>query len=50
MDKNRWALVSAVAGAADVLVTGDRDLLAVAMKAPLKVGEPRGFWELAIQP
>jgi len=49
-EDDRWVLASAVAGAADVLVTGDRDLLDVAMKAPLKILDPRGFWELASRP
>ncbi len=44
---DRWVLASAVAGAADVLVTGDRDLLDVATLAPLKIVDPRGFWDLA---
>jgi uncharacterized protein len=46
-EDDRWVLASAVAGAADVLVTGDRDLLDVATHAPLKIVDPRGFWELA---
>lgn len=43
---DRWVLASAIAGRSDVLVTGDRDLLDVADKAPLKVVDPRGFWDL----
>jgi putative PIN family toxin of toxin-antitoxin system len=39
-------LSEAVAGRADVLVTGDRDLLDIAAKAPLPIVTPRGFWEL----
>ena len=39
-------LSEAVAGGAEVLVTGDRDLLAVAGKAPLAIVTPRGFWEM----
>jgi predicted nucleic acid-binding protein len=35
-----------VAGNADVLVTGDQDLLAVAAELPMRVLEPRAFWEL----
>ena len=38
-------LAEAVAGLADVLVTGDRDPLDVAGTLPLKVLSPRGFWE-----
>ena len=43
---DRWILASAVAGRADVLVTGDRDLLDVAGKTPLPILDPRGFWNL----
>jgi putative PIN family toxin of toxin-antitoxin system len=43
---DRWILASAAAGRADVLVTGDRDLLDVAGKAPLPILDPRGFWNL----
>lgn len=49
-EDDRWVLASAVAGAADVLVTGDRDLLDVAALAPVKIVDPRGFWELASRP
>ena len=42
-----WVLASAVAGRADVLVTGDQDLLVVAAQAPLPVLDPRAFWTLA---
>jgi putative PIN family toxin of toxin-antitoxin system len=38
-------LGEAIAGGAEVLVTGDGDLLAVASKAPLAILTPRGFWE-----
>lgn len=43
---DRWILASAVAGRADVLVTGDQDLLDIANKAPLRVLNPRAFWDL----
>ncbi len=42
-----WVLASAVAGQADVLVTGDHDLLVLGKRAPLPVIDPRGFWTLA---
>jgi len=42
---DRWMLASAMAGRADVLVTGDRDLLDVAGKAALPMVDPRGFWD-----
>ena len=43
---DRWILASAMAGRADVLVTGDRDFLDIAAKAPLLVLSPRAFWDL----
>ena len=46
---DRWVLASAVAAKADVLVTGDRDLLDVAARAPIPIVDPRGFWELLRQ-
>lgn len=42
---DRWVLASAVAGQADLLVTGDRDLLTIADRAPLPVLTPRETWE-----
>ncbi len=42
---DRWVLASAVDGNADVLVTGDQDLLAVARQAPLAIVDPRGCWD-----
>jgi len=43
---DRWVLASAVAGKADVLVTGDSDLLEMASRAPLRIVDPRGFWDM----
>jgi putative PIN family toxin of toxin-antitoxin system len=43
---DRWVLTSAIAGRADVLVTGDRDLLEVAARSPVRIIDPRGFWTL----
>lgn len=43
---DRKVLAQAAAGHADVLVTGDRDLLRVAGRLPFRVLSPRGFWEL----
>ena len=37
-------LAEACAGEADVLVTGDRDLLDVAAEAPIPILSPREFW------
>jgi len=39
-------LAEAVAGGADVVVTGDRDLLDLADRSPLRIVTPRVFWEL----
>ena len=44
---DRWVLASAVAGRADVLLTGDKDLLQVAHPGPPRILDPRGFWELS---
>jgi uncharacterized protein len=43
---DRWVLATALDGEADVLVTGDADLLGVAAGAPLRILDPRAFWEL----
>ena len=43
---DRWVLATAIAGKADVLVTGDRDLLDVAARSPVLILDPRAFWEL----
>ncbi len=42
---DRWILASAIASHADVLVTGDQDLLAVVDNAPVPILSPRGFWD-----
>ena len=39
-------LSEAVHGLAEVLVTGDQDLLTVADAAPIQILTPRGLWEL----
>ncbi|HEY4304679.1 MAG TPA: putative toxin-antitoxin system toxin component, PIN family [Gemmatimonadaceae bacterium] len=43
---DRWIVATAVAGNADVLVTGDRDLLDVQAQLPIRTLDPRAFWEL----
>lgn len=43
---DRWVLATAVAAKADVLVTGDRDLLEV-VKPTIRILTPREFWALA---
>lgn len=42
---DRRILAEAVAGRADVLVTGDRDLLVLAGRAPVPILSPREFWD-----
>ena len=42
---DRWVFASAVDGSADLLVTGDRDLLSVTRQAPLAIVDPRGCWD-----
>ncbi len=43
---DRWIIATALDGEADVLVTGDADLLAVASETTLRILDPRSFWEL----
>ncbi len=42
---DRWVLASAVVGKAELLVTGDEDLLTVADGSPVPIVSPRGCWE-----
>jgi uncharacterized protein len=41
---DEWVLASAVSGGADMLVTGDHELLAVAQASPIPVLTPRDAW------
>ena len=43
---DRWILATAIDGDAEVLVTGDEDLLSIADESPVHILTPRGFWEL----
>ena len=46
-DKDDVSIVEqAVAGAADVLVTGDKDLIEMGEDRPIRILTPRGFWDL----
>lgn len=45
-EDDRWVLASAIAGKAEVFVTGDRDLLDVADRVPVRIVDPRGFWQM----
>lgn len=47
-DDDRWVLESAVRANADILVTGDKDLLEIRSEVKqLNIITPREFWELA---
>jgi putative PIN family toxin of toxin-antitoxin system len=47
---DRWVLASAIDAGAEVVVTGDRDLLEVAARSPVRIVSPREFWELIRKP
>ena len=42
---DRWIVAAALDGAADVLVTGDKDLLEASSRADFRIVAPWGFWE-----
>jgi putative PIN family toxin of toxin-antitoxin system len=43
---DEWIVAEAMAGEADVLVTGDAALQKLAKRAPLPIVSPRGLWDL----
>lgn len=43
---DRWIAAAAIRGTADILVTGDKDLLDAAPVEGLRIVSPRGLWEL----
>jgi putative PIN family toxin of toxin-antitoxin system len=43
---DEWVVASAVAGGADVLVTGDAAVLKAAKRSPVRILNPRGLWNL----
>lgn len=46
-EDDRWVLESAIRAGADILVTGDKDLVAISKQvSQLKIVTPRKFWEL----
>ena len=47
---DRWIAAAALAGKADVLVTGDKDLLDTGTTTSVRIVTPRGLWELLRQP
>lgn len=42
---DRWVIAAAIEAKADVLVTGDRDLLELPDDTPVSIASPRAFWE-----
>ncbi|MGE0643837.1 MAG: putative toxin-antitoxin system toxin component, PIN family [Nitrospira sp.] len=40
-----WVLASAIESHADLLVTGDQDLLSIASQTSLPIVDPRGCWD-----
>jgi putative PIN family toxin of toxin-antitoxin system len=43
---DEWIVAEAVAGGAEVLVTGDAAVLKLGKRAPLPIVAPRGLWDL----
>ena len=43
---DQWVAAAALDGTADVLVTGDKDLLDAAHGTTLQIVSPRGLWDL----
>ncbi len=43
---DEWVVASAVAGGAEVFVTGDAAVLKIGKRAPLLILSPRGLWDL----
>lgn len=42
---DRWIAAAALEGGAEILVTGDRDLLLAAEESPIPIVSPRAFWD-----
>jgi len=42
---DEWVIASAVRGKANVLVTGDKDMLVLKRIGSMPIHDPRGFWE-----
>ena len=42
---DRWIVAAALSGSADLMVTGDKDLIAVGDAVGFPIVTPRGFWE-----
>ena len=49
-EDDRWVLESALKANADILVTGDKDLLVLSKTVTqIKIISPRGFWKILIE-
>ncbi|MGN8224317.1 putative toxin-antitoxin system toxin component, PIN family [Gracilimonas sp. BCB1] len=49
-EDDRWVLESALSAKADILVTGDKDLLVLSKDiTQIRIISPRGFWEIIKQ-
>jgi len=44
--EGRWVVAAALHDKADVLVSGDDDLLSMKSNLPVAIVSPRGFWEM----
>lgn len=42
---DRWIAAAALEGGAEIIVSGDRDLLEAAKESPIPIVSPREFWE-----
>ena len=42
---DRWIVACAIGSKAEVLVTGDGELLKIASRVPVRIMSPRAFWE-----
>jgi uncharacterized protein len=42
---DEWIVASAGTGKAEMLVTGDKDILETTVELPVRVCSPRQFWE-----
>ena len=43
---DRWIVASALAGSADLLISGDKDLVEAGSGRSVRILTPRAFWEL----
>ena len=43
---DRWVVAAALDGSAELVVTGDKDLLSASCGEELRIVTPRGFWNL----